>query len=81
MMFLRSALTVSSLTGISRISGLIRDMLLAAFLGAGPLSDAFLVALKLPNFFRRLFAEGAFNAAFVPFFARIFTQNGLQKAL
>lgn len=81
MMFLRSALTVSSLTGISRISGLIRDMLLAAFLGAGPLSDAFLVALKLPNFFRRLFAEGAFNAAFVPFFARLFTQNGLQKAL
>jgi len=81
MMFLRSAFTVSSLTGISRISGLIRDMLLAAFLGAGPLSDAFLVALKLPNFFRRLFAEGAFNAAFVPFFARIFAQNGLQRAL
>lgn len=80
-MFLRSAFTVGSLTGVSRVTGLLRDMLLAAILGAGPLSDAFLVAFKLPNFFRRLFAEGAFNAAFVPFFSRLYAKEGLPRAL
>ncbi len=80
-MFLRSAFTVGSLTGVSRMTGLLRDMLLAAILGAGPLSDAFLVAFKLPNFFRRLFAEGAFNAAFIPFFSRLYAKHGLPRAL
>lgn len=81
MKLIRQAFTVGGLTGVSRVSGLLRDMLLAAILGAGPLSDAFLVAFKLPNFFRRLFAEGAFNAAFVPYFARLHEEHGAQKAL
>ncbi|HJN61112.1 MAG TPA: lipid II flippase MurJ, partial [Alphaproteobacteria bacterium] len=58
--------TVGGYTLGSRLLGFIRDILIAAILGAGPVSDAFFVAFKLPNFLRRLFAEGAFNAAFVP---------------
>ncbi|MBA4117862.1 MAG: murein biosynthesis integral membrane protein MurJ [Candidatus Puniceispirillum sp.] len=81
MKLVRHAFTVGGLTGVSRVSGLLRDMLLAAVLGAGPLSDAFLVAFKLPNFFRRLFAEGAFNAAFVPYFARLHEGEGTNAAL
>ena len=54
----------------SRVLGFVRDILVAAILGAGPVADAFFVAFKLPNLFRRLFAEGAFSAAFVPLFAR-----------
>ncbi len=65
----RAFVTVSGLTAISRVLGFLRDLLFAAALGAGLAADAFLVAFKLPNFFRRLFAEGAFNAAFVPMFA------------
>lgn len=63
-------------TMVSRILGFLRDMLIAARLGAGPMADAFFVALKLPNLFRRLFGEGAFNAAFVPAFAQLLTQRG-----
>ena len=63
---IRSVLTVGGWTMASRILGFARDMLIAAMLGAGPIADAFFVALKLPNLFRRLFGEGAFNAAFVP---------------
>lgn len=66
---LRSILTVGGWTMASRILGFARDMLVASRLGAGPVADAFFVALKLPNLFRRLFGEGAFNAAFVPAFA------------
>lgn len=65
----RAFVTVSGLTAVSRALGFLRDLLFAAALGAGVAADAFLVAFKLPNFFRRLFAEGAFNAAFVPMFA------------
>jgi hypothetical protein len=65
----RGVATVGGYTLASRVLGFLRDMLVAAYLGAGPVADAFLVAFKLPNFFRRLFAEGAFNAAFVPIFA------------
>lgn len=54
---------------LSRIAGFIRDVMIAAFLGAGPISDAFFVALKLPNLFRRIFAEGAFSASFVPLYS------------
>ena len=61
---LRSVLTVGGWTMASRILGFARDMLVASRLGAGPVADAFFVALKLPNLFRRLFGEGAFNAAF-----------------
>lgn len=62
----RSAATVSSFTLLSRITGLVRDILVARAFGAGPLTDAFWVAFRIPNLLRRLFAEGAFSQAFVP---------------
>lgn len=62
----RSTGVVAFMTMVSRILGFIRDMVLAVLFGAGPAFDAFVVAFKLPNFFRRLFAEGAFSQAFVP---------------
>ena len=71
-------LTVGGLTLLSRITGFVRDIVLAAILGAGPIADAFFVALRLPNHFRAIFAEGAFNAAFVPAYARIGEQSGPQ---
>ena len=67
----RRILTVGGLTLLSRVTGFARDIMLAAILGAGPIADAFFVALRLPNHFRAIFAEGAFNAAFVPAYARI----------
>ena len=67
---LRSILTVGSWTLLSRGAGFARDMMMAAYLGAGPIADAFNVAFSLPNMFRRFFAEGAFNMAFVPMFAK-----------
>src|SRR5690349_872067 len=73
---LRSVLTVGGWTMASRVLGFARDMLIAARLGAGPMADAFFVALKLPNLFRRLFGEGAFNAAFVPAFAGMLAVEG-----
>ena len=54
---------------VSRVLGFVRDLLIANFLGAGMIADAFFVAFKLPNLFRSLFAEGAFNVAFVPLFS------------
>ncbi len=68
--------TVGGLTLLSRLTGFARDIVLAAVLGAGPIADAFFVALRLPNHFRAIFAEGAFNAAFVPAYARIRQQGG-----
>lgn len=67
---LASFLTVGGWTLISRVLGLVRDLMIAAFLGSGPAAQAFLVALSLPNMFRRFFAEGAFNTAFVPMYAK-----------
>src|SRR5262245_20747188 len=64
--FLRNTTIVGLLTLLSRISGVIRDMVYLITFGAGPLMDAFLVAFKIPNFMRRLTAEGAFSQAFVP---------------
>ena len=61
MALFRSIATVGGYTLISRVLGFVRDILLAAILGASVVADAFFVAFKLPNFFRRLFAEGAFN--------------------
>jgi putative peptidoglycan lipid II flippase len=69
-------LTVGGFTFLSRLTGFARDIVLAAILGAGPVADAFFVALRLPNHFRAIFAEGAFNAAFVPAYARIREQQG-----
>ena len=73
---LKSILSVGSFTLLSRVTGLIRDILMAAIIGAGPIMDAFTVAFRLPNHFRVIFAEGAFNAAFVPNFTKILTQEG-----
>jgi putative peptidoglycan lipid II flippase len=73
-------LTVGGFTLLSRATGFVRDIILAAVLGAGPVADAFFVALRLPNHFRAIFAEGAFNAAFVPAYARIREQGGPQRA-
>src|SRR6202049_3503270 len=72
--------TVGGLTLLSRVTGFLRDVMLAAILGAGPAADAFFVALRLPNHFRAIFAEGAFNAAFVPSYARVRQQEGLPAA-
>jgi putative peptidoglycan lipid II flippase len=80
MALLRSIATVGGYTLISRFLGFARDILIAALLGAGPIADAFFVAFKLPNFFRRLFAEGAFNAAFVPLFSGRLASEGLASA-
>src|SRR5262247_1163532 len=68
--------TVGGLTLLSRLTGFARDIVLAALLGAGPIADAFFVALRLPNHFRAIFAEGAFNAAFVPAYAQTRKTNG-----
>jgi putative peptidoglycan lipid II flippase len=73
-------LTVGGLTLLSRVTGFARDILLAAVLGAGPVADAFFVAFRLPNHFRAIFAEGAFNAAFVPAYARLREQGGGTRA-
>jgi putative peptidoglycan lipid II flippase len=72
----RAFFTVGSYTMMSRILGFVRDILIAATLGAGLVADAFFVAFKLPNFFRRLFAEGAFNAGFVPLFTERLERDG-----
>src|SRR4051812_14588515 len=72
--------TVGGLTLLSRITGFVRDIVLAAVLGAGPVADAFFVALRLPNHFRAIFAEGAFNAAFVPAYARLHATGAGEKA-
>ena len=72
--------TVGGWTLISRISGFIRDVVMAAVLGAGPMADAFFVAFRLPNHFRAIFAEGAFAAAFVPAYARVLQQAGIDAA-
>jgi len=75
MSLVRSVATVGGYTGISRILGFVRDILIANVVGASPVADAFFAAFRLPNLFRRLFAEGAFNAAFVPLFARRLEQE------
>lgn len=80
MSFSRAIATVGGLTLLSRVAGFTRDILTAAFLGAGPIADAFFVALKLPNFFRRLFAEGAFSVSFVPLFSAELQGRGRDAA-
>ncbi len=70
MKLVKAMATVAGMTGLSRIAGFARDILTAAYLGAGPVADAFFVALKLPNFFRRVTAEGAFSIVFVPIYSK-----------
>lgn len=79
-MLYRSFATVGGLTMISRVFGFARDILIAAALGSGAIADAFFVAFRFPNLFRRLFAEGAFNSAFVPLFAKRLTGEGTLEA-
>jgi putative peptidoglycan lipid II flippase len=76
----RKAASVGGLTLVSRLFGFVRDVAMAALLGAGPLADAFMVAFRLPNHFRAIFAEGAFNAAFVPRYAAVLTKDGAAGA-
>ena len=71
---------VGSLTFFSRILGYIRDLLIARVIGAGMISDCFFVAFKLPNLFRRLFGEGAMNAAFIPVISGIKSKSGLGRS-
>ncbi len=79
-MMLRGIVTVGGWTMLSRLLGFARDMLIGALAGTGPVADAFFIALKLPNLFRRLFGEGAFNAAFVPEFSGILATKGPEEA-
>ena len=77
---IRRIATVGGLTLVSRVTGFMRDVVMAAVLGAGPMADAFFIAFRLPNHFRAILAEGAFNAAFVPAYARTLEQSGLPAA-
>jgi putative peptidoglycan lipid II flippase len=78
--FLKSAKTVSLCTLLSRILGLVRDILCASFFGTGLAWDAFVVAFKIPNLFRRLFGEGALSAAFIPVFTEYLETKGRKDA-
>ncbi len=80
MSLVRSTATIGGYTLLSRVLGFARDVTIASSLGASYLSDAFFIAFKLPNFLRRLFAEGAFNSAFVPMFAGMLAVEGEDKA-
>lgn len=81
MSLFKSVATFGGLTFVSRITGFLRDMVLANFLGAGAMADAFVVAFKLPNLFRSLFAEGAFTSAFVPIFSQKLVSEGKKKSV
>jgi len=76
----RRLLTVAGFTALSRVAGFLSQIVMAFVLGAGPMSDAFFVAFRLPNSFRGIFGEGAFNAAFLPRFTRIQTRQGSEAA-
>ncbi len=81
MNLIKSTGTFSFFTLISRLSGYLRDILIAIFLGAGPIADAFFVAFRFPNTFRRLFSEGTFNAAFVPSYSSELNKSKKSAAL
>ncbi len=80
MNLLRATATVGGMTMISRVLGFVRDVLIGGALGSGPVADAFVVAFRFPNLFRRFFAEGAFNAAFVPLFSKKVEGDGMEAA-
>ena len=75
MNLIKSISTFSFFTIISRLLGYLRDILIAVFLGTGVLADAFFVAFRIPNTFRRLFSEGTFNAAFVPSYSSLLNKK------
>lgn len=77
---MRAFATVGGWTLASRVLGFVRDILIARYLGTGPVAEAFFVAFRLPNMFRRFFAEGAFNMAFVPIFAKKLEGEGPAEA-
>lgn len=81
MSFYKAIATVGGMTLLSRLCGFARDILTATYLGAGPVADAFFVALKLPNFFRKVTAEGAFSVSFVPLFAKELGTHGRDSAV
>jgi putative peptidoglycan lipid II flippase len=80
MQLYRAFATVGGLTLVSRILGFLRDILFASLVGAGPVAEAFVVAFRFPNLFRRWFGEGAFNAAFIPLFAKRLEGEGPDAA-
>lgn len=80
MKLFKAMVAVAGMTGLSRIVGFVRDVMTAAILGAGPLADAFFVALKIPNFFRHVTAEGAFSVSFVPIYSKKLQQEGDAEA-
>jgi putative peptidoglycan lipid II flippase len=80
MSLFRSAATVGGYTMVSRVLGFVRDMMIASAVGTGPVAQAFVVAFRFPNLFRTLFAEGAFNSAFVPLFAKRLESGGEAEA-
>ena len=80
MKLFKSFATVGGFTLASRVLGFVRDIMIAAVLGTGPVAEAFVVAFRFPNLFRRLFAEGAFNSAFIPLFAKRLEGEGKKEA-
>ena len=80
MSVLRKVGVVSAMTAISRVFGLVREILMAHFFGTGTLQSAFVIAFRIPNLFRRLFGEGALGAAFIPVFAEIERTEGHDRA-
>jgi len=74
-------MTISGFTLMSRILGVVRDILIARFVGTGVVADAFFAAFRFPNMFRRIFGEGAFNAAFVPLFGKRMAADGRNSAM
>ena len=78
---LRSLMTISGFTLMSRVLGVARDVLIARFVGTGMVADAFFAAFRFPNMFRRIFGEGAFNSAFVPLFGKRVAEEGRNAAM
>ena len=76
---IRSILSVGAFTLLSRVTGFARDIVLGALLGAGAANDAFVIAFRLPNHFRAIFGEGAFNAAYVPAYAGTLERRGRKR--
>jgi putative peptidoglycan lipid II flippase len=80
MSLVRQFVSVGGATLASRVLGFLRETMIAGVLGAGPVADAFYAAFRFPNLFRRLFAEGAFNSAFIPLYARTLEGEGEDAA-
>ena len=80
MKIIKSIASVGVFTILSRVAGFVREAVMAALIGVGPVVDALSIAIKLPSTFRRLLAEGAFNAVFVPMFSSIVSADGPEKA-